>query len=572
MIRPETYRPRRFLPATLDLGDWTAIEPSYDRLDRMLDAVADAAGMEAWLEAYSELASALAEEGSWRYIAMTLDTDDAAAEKAHLEFLERIDPKVREREFALARRLVELPAFRALNRDRFLVLTRKVETEVALFREENIPLFTDESKLTQKYQKICGAMTAAWDGEERTLTRVAAALEEPDRDRRRRAFDAIARRRARDREELDALFDELRALRGRIASNAGFANYRDYVFRRYERFDYTPEDCAAFADAVERCFVPLLRRVQRDQERSLKVDRLRPWDLAVDPRNRPPLKPFAACAELATGAQRIFDGLDPDLARDFALLRERGLLDLDNRKAKAPGGYQSTLQEARLPFIFMNAVGLHRDVETLLHESGHAFHALAARDLFPSAYRHAPIEFCEVASMGMELLAQDRLGVFYNEEDHRRARLDHIKGIISVFPWIAQVDTFQHWIYLNKEHSREGRTRAWLELTDRFGGIADWTDYEFARVSAWHRQLHIFEMPFYYIEYGIAQIGALGLWVASRRDFAGTLARYRRALALGGSRPLPELFAAAGLEFDFSERSLAPLAEELEAEYERLSA
>ncbi len=554
------------------MGEWSAIEPWYCVLEAQLENVKDRADLESWLARHGELCAAISEEGSWRHIAMTCQTDDPEREKAHLHFIENVEPHVRVREFALARKLISLPAFRALPDYEYLVLRRKVETEVALFREENVPLFTEESKMTQTYQKICGAMTAAWDGEERTLARIATTLEETDRERRRLAFDVIARRRADDRDRLDELFDELRVLREKIAANAGFDNYRDFIFRKYERFDYTPEDCEKFQRAVERCFVPIVREVQRDQEKSLGVDRLRPWDLAVDPLNRPPLKPFTEVDQLIEKTQKIFTELDPMLAADFHLMRNNDLLDLANRKGKAPGGYQSTLQEARLPFIFMNAVGQHRDVDTLLHEAGHAFHALASRDIFPIEHRHAPIEFCEVASMGMELLAMDKLDAFYSDEDHRRARLDHLKGIMAVFPWIAQVDAFQHWIYAHPGHTRSDRTRAWLDLADRFGGIADWSGYEFARESLWQRQLHIFEIPFYYIEYGIAQIGALGLWNASKSDFAGTLRKYRAALALGGSRPLPELFAAAGLAFDLSEKSLAPLAEALAKEYRRLSA
>jgi oligoendopeptidase F len=299
--------------------------------------------------------------------------------------------------------------------------------------------------------------------------------------------------------------------------------------------------------------------LQEERRRKLGVDPLRPWDLAVDPENRPPLHPFAHSSELLEKSHDIFARLDPRLADFYQVLRKQELVDLDNRKGKAPGGYQSTLAEARVPFIFMNAVGTHRDVETMIHEAGHAFHALAARQQPLHSYRHAPIEFCEVASMGMELLAAPHLTAFYPENEARRAQRTHLEGIVQFFPWMATVDAFQHWIYTHPAHTRDERTAFWLSLMDRFGGIEDYSGFEKNRAALWHRQLHIFEIPFYYVEYGIAELGALQLWQASRRDLPATLDRYLNGLQLGGSRPLPELFQASGLAFDFTDKTIAPL-------------
>jgi oligoendopeptidase F len=343
------------------------------------------------------------------------------------------------------------------------------------------------------------------------------------------------------------------------------------MFAKKERFDYTPEDCLRFHEAIERHIVPLARELQRERARKLGVDPLRPWDLAVDPDQRPPLAPFRASEELMEKSHAIFARLDPRLADYFQVLRAQELVDLDNRKGKAPGGYQSTLAEARVPFIFMNAVGTQRDVETLLHEAGHAFHALAAREQPLHAYRSAPIEFCEVASMGMEHLAAPHLPVFYPEEEARRARRTHLEGLIQFFPWMATVDAFQHWLYLHPGHSREERRAAWLGLMDRFGGIEDWSGFEANRAVVWHRQLHIFEIPFYYVEYGIAQLGALQLWRCAQADLPGTIDRYLAGLSLGGSRPLPELFQASGLAFDFTDTTIAPLMREVKAELLKLA-
>jgi oligoendopeptidase F len=492
------------------------------------------------------------------YIAMTCQTDDEAKEKAYLHIVEVVDPWLKPRQFALMQKLVASPFFAQLP-PLYDVFRRSVETQVKLYREENVARETAVAKLTQQYQKLSGAMTVHFDGQEQTLARMARVQEEPDRARREAAWKLVAERRLQDADKMEELYDQLLVLRNEIAHAAGFADFRAYTFASYERFDYTPEDCLRFHDAVEHHIVPLARELQEERKKKLGLDRLRPWDLAVDPDQNPPLHPFKESSELLEKCHQIFATLDPRLGEYYHILRAQELVDLDNRKGKAPGGYQSTLSEARVPFIFMNAVGAHRDVEVMLHEAGHAFHALASRELPLHAYRSAPIEFCEVASMGMELLAAPHLGKFYDVNDAKRAQRDHLEGIIKFFPWMATVDAFQHWIYTHPKHTREERTAFWVSLMDRFGGAEDWSGFESSRAHLWHRQLHIFEIPFYYVEYGIAQLGALQLWQAARRDVAATLDHYLEGLSLGGSRPLPELFAASGLKFDFTDKTIAPL-------------
>jgi len=463
-----------------------------------------------------------------------------------------------------------IPGGRTALHPRYEVFDRDVKNHVELFRPENVPLETEEARLCQQYQKLTGSLTVKFHGEEKTLVQMGRYLEEPDRPLRQEAWELVAKRRLQEAEKFDAIFDRQIKLRHQIARNAGFDNYRDYAFRRLGRFDYTPEDCPRFHDAVETEVMPVERELQAERRAQLKLDKLRPWDLAVDPLNRPPLKPFARVEEMVSRTQKIFNRLDRELGGGFRQMQELRLLDLDNRKGKAPGGYQDTLNEARLPFIFMNAVGLQRDVETILHEAGHAFHALAAREDNLRAYRHAPIEFCEVASMSMELLGNEFIEEFYSAADANRARRVHLEGIIGIFPWIATVDAFQHWIYTRPNHTRAERAAAWLALMDRFGGDVDWSGYETARANLWHRQLHIFLHPFYYIEYGIAQLGALQVWANSKRDKARALNDYKTALALGGSRPLPELFQAAGCGFEFSAKTIRPLTKLLREELEKL--
>jgi oligoendopeptidase F len=565
------YKPRRFVPANLTLGDWSQIAPLFDALEKRLSEIKEAKQLEEWLLDWGELTAALEEEGAKRYIAMSCHTDNAETEKAYLEFIEKIEPELKPRNFKLDQLYLAHVAREKLPQERYRVFDRYTKQHVEIFREENVPLETEEARLGQQYQKLSGALTVNFRGEEKTLVQMGRYLEEPDRPLREEAWKLVAERRLKEKEKFEDNFDQMFGLREKIAKNAGFANYRDFAFKARGRFDYGPEDCSKFHDAIEKHVMPLLNRLTEERKQKLELEKLRPWDLAVDPTNQPPLRPFEKVEAMVERTQSIFDKLDSGLASGFRQMNDLKLLDLANRKGKAPGGYQSTLSEARLPFIFMNAVGVQRDVETILHEAGHAFHALATRGEDFFAYRSAPIEFCEVASMSMELLGNEYIETFYNADDAKRARREHLEGVIEVFPWIATVDAFQHWIYTHPGHSRDERCAAWNALMDRFGAKVDWSGLEEARGHLWHRQLHIFLYPFYYIEYGIAQLGALQVWANSKRDRAKALRDYQAALALGGSRPLPELFAAAGCRFDFSAKTVEPLATLVQTELEKLN-
>lgn len=553
------FKPRQFVPPQLDLGDWTQLAPLFEQLEARGAAAQSVADLEAWLLAWGELSAALDEEASRRYIAMSCHTDNAEAEQAYLHFVEKIEPELKPRQFKLEQLLIAHPRRTELPSPRYDVFLRDVQNHVALYREENVALETEEAKVGQQYQKLSGALTVQFRGEEKTLVAMGKFLEEPDRPLRQEAWELVAKRRLQEVEKFEEQFDQLVKIREQIAANAGFNNYRDYAFRAKGRFDYSPQHCFDFHDAVASEVFPAVRELQAKRRQQLGLAKLRPWDSAVDPLNRPALKPFEKVEDMVTRTQKIFDQLDPELAGGFQQMQDLKLLDLANRKGKAPGGYQSTLNEARLPFIFMNAVGQQRDVETILHEAGHAFHALATRHEDLLAYRSAPIEFCEVASMSMELLGNEFIEEFYPPAEGNRARRTHLEGIIGVLGWIATVDAFQHWIYTHPGHSRAERSAAWNQLMDRFAGDVDWTGFEDVRANLWHRQLHIFLYPFYYIEYGIAQLGALQVWANSKRDKAKALRDYKTALALGGSKPLPELFRAAGCPFDFSTKTIRPL-------------
>ena len=564
------HRPRHFVPGDIDLGEWNRIAPLFDHLEASGHKCSTRNELERWLIDWSELSAALDEEAAKRYIAMTCHTDNPDAEKAYLHFVENVEPHIKPRQFKLAEMLIKHPLAGELPDSRYRVLLRDAKLLVELFRPENVALETEEAKLSQEYQKLSGSLTVVFRGQERTIVQMGRYLEEPDRPLRQEAWELISNRRLLESDRFEEIFDRLIKVRQQIARNAGFENYRDYAFRKLGRFDYTPQDCVRFHNAVADEIMPVIRELQTERQRHLKIEQLRPWDLSVDPLNRPPLKPFQEVPQLISQTQKIFDRLDAGLADGFRRMLDLKLLDLGNRKGKAPGGYQSTLAEARLPFIFMNAVGVQRDVETILHEAGHAFHALATREEDLFAYRSAPIEFCEVASMSMELLGNEFIEEFYSAADAKRARRTHLEGVVAVFPWIATVDAFQHWVYTHPGHTRAERSLAWLELMKRFGGIVDWTGYDRSHAYLWHRQLHIFLHPFYYIEYAIAQLGALQVWSNSRADRAQALTSYKHALQLGGSKPVPELFEAAGCKFKFDAKVVRPSVTLLREELARL--
>ncbi len=561
---PRPY-PRRFAPEDLDLGDWKALEPLFEDLESR--ALATSKALEQAMLDLSELVAAVEEEGSIRYIRMTVDTTHPDNEREYLQFVENVVPRATQGLQRVLRTMAGSPAWARLEPQRYHVLKRVVENEIALFREENLPLEVEEQKLGQRYQKVMGTMVVEHEGRELTLEQMGKFLEEPDRRLRATAWEKIAERRLKDRHELDNIFTELVKLRKAQATNANFPTYWDYAFRKRNRFDYTTEDCEKFHQGVERHLVPLLREVQKRRAKQMGVRPFRPWDTLADPLGRPPLRPFQTVQELIGGGREVFRRVDAQLGKQFAYVAELGLLDLENRKGKAPGGYMSELAERRLPFIFMNAVGRDADLWTLLHEAGHAFHVFATQHEPLRFYRQSPFEFAEVASMGMELLSEPHLEVFYSRENAQWSRQEHFYGVVRLLAWVAVIDAFQLWLYHHPEHTAVERRKVWRDLRLRFGGFEDWSGYEEALDNEWHRQLHLFLYPLYYIEYGIAQLGALGIWLAARKDPIGAVEWYKRALAQGGARPLPELFELVGVPFDFGPdavgRAVAGLAQVL---------
>lgn len=542
---------------------WIDLAARYKELEL---APLEAATLEPWLARWSRLDELVTEAASLAMIAYTCDTTDPAKEAAHLRFSTEILPQLEEAEVALAKRLVAV----GTDRPDFVTTLRRFRTAIEIFREANVPLVAEAEGLAARYQQITGTMTAPWQGEEVPLPRLSPFLKSAERSVREAAWRAATAPYVAARGELATLFDRMVVLRNTMATNAGFADYRAYVFAAKCRFDYTPADCERLHDAIAETVGPALVRTMEARRQRLGLQAIRPWDMAVDPwRDHPPV-PYRDIAELQEGAARIFTAVDPVLGEEFRLMMTEGLLDLESRNGKAPGGYCDTLHARGRPFVFMNAAGVPEDVTTLLHEAGHCFHAFASHRLPFIWQRHPGAESAELASMSMELLAAPHLGQptgYYDSADAISTQLEHLEDILLSLAHIASVDAFQGWIYTSRDGGDAvARDQAWLGLRERFEPGVDWGGLTDERVARWYRQLHIFLYPFYYIEYGLAQIGALQVWRNARRDPVEAVAAYRRFLALGATRPLPELYRAAGVELSFDKRVLADLVAMIEEE------
>lgn len=565
--RLSPFQPRQFVP---DKADLTRKETVASLCQQLLSyPVESAPEMEKLILDRSELEAAIAQQKSILYIQMTCQTDDPQKAKAYQSFIETVSPVVRSLSDQLDRKMIEAVDAVQFEEPRYDVYFRKMRSDIEIFREENIPLQTEESLLSQQYQTVTGAMTVEFRGKEYPVPQMARFYLDTDRSVRQEAWQATAQRYLQDKDTLDEIFDTMISLRDKIARNSGFANYRDYKFKEYHRFDYTPQTCRQYHDAIELYMVPLLRQMHQQRAEDMKLPTLRPWDIQCDPLGRTVLKPAENLERFTEGLCVVFCGVDRELGSQFRMMLAEGLLDLESRKGKAPGGYQATLYETRKPFIFGNTNGTDNDLHLLAHEGGHAFHTLACAHHALMDYRHAPMEFCEVASMSMEFLSAANLDVFYNADQQQRWWRDKMESTVRTLIQVAVFDAFQHWLYENPSHTRIQRQQQWADLNRRFGsGIEDWDGLDAFRQSQWHRVLHFFQVPFYYIEYGIAQLGALGLWAQARQDRAAAVKNYKQALALGGSCPLPELFAAAELEFDFSEKTIQPLAEMIRRQWQ----
>ncbi|QHV95497.1 M3 family oligoendopeptidase [Spirosoma endbachense] len=553
-----------------ELKSWDDVKPLYDELlNRPIENTGD---LKQWLLDRSELESYLSENFAWRYIQMTCDTANEELVNRLNFFIAEIQPPMTAYGNDLDIKTINSPYLSQLTDDGYSVMVRGMKKAIEIFREENIPLQTEIQTEERKYGAIAGAMTVVINGREMTLPEASDLLQVTDRAVRENAWRTIWERRYQDHDALDQLFDRLRDLRHQVAVNAGFANFRDFSFAALGRFDYSPQDCFNFHESVADAVVPLLDRLAQERKQRLQVDPLRPWDAKVDVEGRAPLKPFETGAELLEKTIACFDRLDRSLGDDLRIMRAMGHLDLESRKGKAPGGYNYPLEEIGVPFIFMNATSSLRDLVTMVHEGGHAVHSFLTRELPLKAFRNPPMEVAELASMSMELLSMDHWDVFFTNPDQlRRAKLQHLESIIETLPWVATIDKFQHWIYENPTHTTADRRENWLTIYEKFAdNVVDWSGLEKLKEYIWQRQLHLYEVPFYYIEYGIAQLGAIGVWRNYRRDPKSGLAGYKNALSLGYKAPIREIYAAANVPFDFSREHIRELMEFVWEEIETL--
>tara|TARA_B110000881_G_scaffold83022_1_gene72597 strand:+ start:3233 stop:4939 length:1707 start_codon:yes stop_codon:yes gene_type:complete len=536
---------------------WNDYKPYFDNL---LNQNIDKNNINIWMKYWSDFSELIGEVGTEVYVATTVDTTDKEAKNRFNTFLEDVSENASSKNQMLRKKLLDSGCVP----DNFKIPLRTIKSEVELFREDNLPLMTKDSKLSKEYDAIIGAQTVEWEDKEITITQLGPVLLETDRKRREKAWRLAAERRLKDREKINEVWKKILKVRMDIAKNADHDNYRSWRWEYLNRFDYTPEDCLNFHSAIEKVVMPFVKKLIKKRKDELGLEILKPWDLSVDTLNRAPLKPFEDANELEDKCHNIFNAVDSELGNHFKIMRDEKLLDLANRKGKAPGGYCTEYYHRRVPFIFMNAVGTHNDVQTMLHEGGHAFHVFESNQLPYSAQRDVGMEFAEVASMSMELLSAPYLtkkfGGFYEEDEAKRARIEHLEKTIMFLPYMAIVDAFQHWAYTNPEEAMNPNNcdTKWTELWNRFQVYDDLDSSEFKDVIAtgWHNKLHLFHVPFYYVEYGMAQLGALQVWGNALENQKKAVRQYRHALSLGGNATLPELFEAAGAKFEFGENML----------------
>ena len=537
---------------------WQDYEPYFNDLEsRKLDA----STIDAWLDDWSALASCVDEQYTRLEIVTSQHTADEDLQAQFDRFLDEVQSATKTADQKLKEKLLAS----GLQPDGFEVALKMMQGESEIFRAENLPLLAEEKKLANEYSKIMGATTVMWEGEEKTFWKmVTMYMFETERPVRERAWRAIWDRLYQNREAVNALWEKFMTVRLKIAENAGFPDYRAYMWKQNRRFGYTPEDCKSFHAAIEEVVVPAAERVYERRKHRLGLEAIRPWDRDVDQFGRPALRPAKTVAELNSKALNVFEKVDPKFREYYQSMMDNDLLDLDSRKNKASGAYSLCYNVAQLPFIFMSHTNTELDVDTILHEGGHAFHSFesAHHRYHQKAEVYSPAEFAEVASMGMELLASPYLthenGGFYTEEENARARISHLESFLVFLPYMALVDAFQHWIYENPVEASDAIKceQAWGKLWDRFMTWIDYSGLEKYKKIYWHAQGHIHTTPFYYIEYGLAELGAVQVFGNARKDQKKAVADYRKALSLGSTVSLPELFAAAGAKFAFDAETL----------------
>ncbi|MCB9231339.1 MAG: M3 family oligoendopeptidase [Bacteroidia bacterium] len=546
------------------------MQPYFDEL--LQEEVVDADQMESWLLKYSELDSAVEEDYAWLKILSCCDTHDAEVTSRFQDFLRNSLPHLLPLFQELKKKFFHSPALSALDQEKYLTMIREIRKSIEIYRDENIPLNTEIRSLGQKYSALIGGLSVEFGGENYSLPRAASLLEETDRTVREEVFRKISAARTSKRAELDDIFDQLLKLRHQVARNAGFSSFTAFTFKELGRFDYSQDDCDQFRNSIEKVVKPVYASILKTRKDKLKLEVLEPWDLTVNIYGSEPLRPFASAAEMWDKTVILFETLRPELGDMLREMRHLGFVDLESRVGKAPGAFSYRMAETGVPFIFMNAVGTQADLTTIVHEAGHSIHAFLSHHLPIIDLKNVPSEVAELAAMAMELIALDHYHIFYdNEADLKRAKREQITRTLTLLPWIGAVDAFQKWVYDHPDHTHAEREQEWMSIYHRYHGHSvSWENCPGELETMWHKQVHIFEMPFYYIEYGMAQLGAIAIWRNCKMDPEKGLQQYLDALSLGYTTTIPRIYEAAGIKFDFSEEYIRELCDFVQSELSAL--
>ncbi len=562
---------RNFVPNDLDTNSWAALEPYFFQLENK--SIQTLPELQQWLKDWSELETVVSENARWLYVHTTLDTVNVDARNALINMYQHIQPQLSTWDNKLAKKFVASPAIDELDKNLFHTTIRKVKKGLELFREENVALNSQQVMLQSKFGEITGAQSIQYNGQEITLQQAGVYQRSSNRAQREEVFKLVNNRLQQDSESLDTLLTELIALRHKIATNAGYQNFIEYRFDELGRFDYTPEDCLRFHEAAKDVIVPLMAAMNEEKRQKLGLDVMRPWDMNAESGGEAPLSPSTSGEDLLEKTIACFRELDPYFAERIEIMREMKYLDLESRLNKSPGGYNMTMPEIGVPFIFMNSANSEHDLITMVHEGGHAIHTFLSHPLELYAFKEITSEIAEVASMSMELMTMDYWHIFYNKpEELKRAKKNHLQYILGILSRTCMGDSFQFWLYSNPNHTVEQRRQKWAELNKQFtGSNADWSGYENVLATGYQRILHFYEVPFYYIEYAFAELGAIAVWKNFKNNPKQAVEDYKKALSLGFTAPIPVFYETAGAKFDFSKEYVAELAQFVQEELKKLN-
>lgn len=555
---------------TIDISNVLELENTLSTL--LNEMISSKLELENWLKKQSTFIWEIEEQLRSHYIAFQCNTDNKEIKDTFEYDQKYVRPLLKRYQNSFDTKYLESPFRMELDPKTYSLLDKKIKNAQTLFCEKNIDLEVNEDKLVTEYFEITGGLTTLWNGEEKTITELQSYLQDPDRHIRKKAKTLISETFLSVEDKLQHILNELIVIRDQKAKNIQLHNYRDYMFKKHERFDYTPEDCYELAESIRKYVVPLIDKIYNKKKSELQVESLRPWDLKATAPNQKVLKPIEKASDLIEKSSHILHKLDHEFSALLERMHKNNCLDLESRKGKGPGGFCEYLPASQLSFIFMNLNHTHYDVTTFLHEMGHSIHNDCMKQLELQKYLEIPSESAELASMTMELFSMEYWDTFYeNKEEFIEVKLEFFKDIVKYLPQMLIVDQFQHWMYENPNHTAKERNEKYLELHNTYqSNIVNIEGYENWVATGWLPVLHIFEIPFYYIEYAIAQLGALQMYKQYKENPKQALENYKKALSLGSSKSLTEVYEAAGIRFDFSGEIIKELMLFVEGELELL--